>query len=65
MIMILVYAVVFLIALAIVYWIIQLIPFPPGPFKNIVLALVLLIGLLIFLGMIFGWWGPPRRIWLR
>jgi hypothetical protein len=32
---------------SIVYWIITLIPFPPGPFKNIVLAI---------LGLIFILW---------
>jgi nitrate reductase NapE component len=32
---------------AIIYWIVTLIPFPPGPFKNIVLAI---------LGLIFIVW---------
>jgi hypothetical protein len=38
---------------AIVYWIVTLIPFPPGPFKNIVLAIL---GL-IFIVWILQWTG--------
>jgi hypothetical protein len=38
---------------AIIYWIVTLIPFPPGPFKNIVLAIL---GL-IFIVWILQWTG--------
>jgi hypothetical protein len=50
---------------SIVYWIITLIPFPPGPFKNIVLAILGLIFLLWVLQAtgVFGdgpWFGGHR-----
>jgi hypothetical protein len=38
---------------AIVYWVVTLIPFPPGPFKNIVLAIL---GV-IFIVWILQWSG--------
>jgi hypothetical protein len=50
---------------SIVYWIVTLIPFPPGPFKNIVLAILGLIFLLWVLQTtgVFGgdpWFGGRR-----
>lgn len=59
MIMLLVSLLIFVVALAIVYWIWQLVPLPQ-PWKNIGLAIILLIALLLFLGYFVGWWGPPH-----
>lgn len=55
---------VFLIVAAIVYWIFTLLPFPQ-PLKNIILAIIALILLLIFLNWIGVFGGPPHYIWHR